>query len=231
MTSQSAERVPQCIPLPYVRQQQIDGHRRTCGVAALAAIYQSFGLHIDQTSMWRRLRETGLGSEPVIRSHRLAHDALSQGLSAACLRVANRPMVVLGDLLRSGWRVIVNHRHDQESDEGHFSVLAEVKADVVMLHDPWFGPRQSRSVEDFLASWWSSPPESEIGGAILVAINALPIARDSVAACPVCGEGFPLPGELGLGWLSRWSSCWRAAHCPNCDAYAAPPAIAKQQVT
>lgn len=211
--------------IPYVRQRSIVGAHRTCGAAALAMVYRSYGRQVPVTTIWRDIAQPGRGGQLCVRTHRLAGDALRRGFAAVCLRVKNQPMQVLHGLLDAGWRVIVNHRLAANSVDGHYSVVTTVGDDQVTLHDPSAGPHVRRSAHDLLACWMDDDPAGEFAAGVLVAICQVPLVRSTIVPCPLCSSAFPLPESLGVSWSGAWLACWGAAYCPTCDACAVPSAV------
>jgi len=218
-------------PIPYQRQQIVAGGR-ACGAAALAMVYQSFGMDCRQEDIWDRIAEEVRPNERVCRTHRLAEDALRQGLSAAILQAAF-PIGLLRRMAGSGARIVLNHRLDAGSALGHFTVLVKLDREEVVLHDPHFGAGRSLPLAELEQLWKPIDGACEIVGGVLLAIGP---EEKGPLRCEDCGA--PLPAALAcgrchrpialapaeaLGCLDRRcpNRRWDRLYCPSCDW--APP--------
>lgn len=208
-------------------QPQVPGERR-CGAAALAMVYASLGIAVPQAEIWQAVAEPNRQGVRTARTYRLARHALEHGLAAVVFQAA-QPWEVLRHCWEHEIRVILNHRLRSDSRLGHFSVLAGIGSEEVLLHDPQFGPAQRRTRAELLRLWLPTAGESEIVGNVLVAV-APRVACDAV--CPQCQR--PLPTRLrcpacgstvalapGRAWGCVWADCpgrlWRYLFCPQCD--------------
>lgn len=209
------------VDIPFCPQQRLDGAERTCGAAALMMVYGSFNSRPRLADVWRSVAQPGPNG-PRVPTHRLAADAIASGRPAVCLKSGHDPAECLRWLLDAGWRVIVNHLFDPQSHEGHFSVLLDVDAHAVVLHDPLRGPSRRVTLPRFLDDWLPASPTEEVPGGMLVAIGATRFADSNDDRCPECALPFPLPPELGVGWETAWNRRWQAAFCPHCDACVVP---------
>lgn len=213
--------------IPYQRQQIVGGGR-ACGAAALAMVYRSLGVDCRQEDIWDRVAEEVRPNERVCRTHRLAQDALRQGLSAAVLQAAS-PLDLLQWMAGSGTRVVLNHRLDAASALGHYTVLVKLDREGVVLHDPHFGPGRRLPLEELERLWTPLHGVCEIVGGVLVAIGR---KEEGPACCRDCGA--PLPAALAcgrchgpialapagaLGCLDRGcpNRRWDRLYCPTCD--------------
>ncbi|TWT90085.1 hypothetical protein Mal64_04680 [Pseudobythopirellula maris] len=226
--------------IPNQRSRSLSIHRdqRTCGAHALARVYASLGLRADAPAIWRRLAEPDSAGEPRIRTHRLADDALSHGLSAVCLQADRKAPPALNALHAMGWRVVLNHLITPGRPEGHFSAVVRARRDSVTLFDPNHGPNDGPndgpnhgpSGGSFVRMrrqrlherWMPSAPSAEVIGGVLVAVRDATSDPSEWRACPACGGDFLLPASIGTSWSGPWSAHWLAAFCPRCDARVEP---------
>lgn len=216
--------------IPYQPQRPIGTAQRTCGAAALAMVYESFGVAVADHTIWQQSAKHQHAGEICLRTHQLSADALARGFTAACLQVQSLGLPVIARLIQTGWRVIVNHLQTAETPQGHFSVVTGIDEHAITLHDPWAGPNRQLKHSDFMRLW--SPPARpgrlnynlEIPGSVLVAIHNHPPAEGDVQPCPLCRGAFALPQSLGIGWISDWADAWAACFCPHCDARVEPEA-------
>jgi hypothetical protein len=200
----------------------------TCGAAALCMVYRALGVPADQEEVWARLNDGDAASRRAVRTHRLATDALRQGLAALVVEAAE-PWPVLEACTRHDLPVIVNHRLPGGRTT-HFSVLAGLDAGEVTLNDPLAGPLQRFSRPEFQGLWLHSPTPSQSAGCFLIAL-ARPGTADHACAlcgvavppertCPECGGAIPLQPALALGCSKAGcpARTWRRIWCPHCDA-------------
>ncbi len=218
--------------IPYLAQSSTS-HERTCGAAALAMVYASLGIHQPQHEIWRSVAQANEQGSPTAHSYRLAGHALEQGLAAVAVQAA-RPWETLHRCWDTGVRVIVNHRVRAESRLGHYSVLAGIEAEEVLLHDPQAGPSQRIEREAFLRLWLPVAGGSEIAGCVLVAVGR---REEDEARCGTCATLLPESVECaGCGrvvWLRpagamgcAQSGCdgrlWKYVFCAQCDRAVGP---------
>ena len=214
--------------IPY-RQQQFEGGDRRCGAAALAMVYASLGMADSQGAIWRQIAAASDGKARTARTHLLAQNALGRGLSAVVLQ-ALRPWDLLGACWDSGVRVVLNHRLRLNSPSGHYSVLAGIDGERVILHDPQRGPARQWLRQDFLQLWLPAVGGGEIAGHVLVAIAPQEtkaamcrVCRTPVAeavACTGCRHPIPLRLAAAMGCLRAGCDArlWKYLFCPYCDA-------------
>jgi hypothetical protein len=156
-------------------------------------------------------------------------DARSRGFAAVAVQ-ARHPLAALLSCRDNGLRAILNHRLRPDSGAGHYSVLLDVDAESVLLHDPLYGPRRRVPHAEFLELWQPDSPTSEIVGNVLIGIAGAPSA---VAACPLCAT--PLPKEVScprcrkpvslqpqdlfgcVGPGTCLGRLWNYVCCPACD--------------
>src|ERR1039458_7519142 len=105
-------------------------------------------------------------------------DPLARALSSkkSLREIADLPRSEACASPESGIRAILNHRPSADSTAGHYTVLVEVEAQDVVLHDPYYGPSRRVSHAELLELWQPGFSNSEIAGYILIAIAAEPPA-------------------------------------------------------
>ena len=193
-----------------------------CGAAALTMVYQAVGVPCDQLAVWQRVAEEIRPGVRASRTHRLALDALQQGLPAVTLQ-AEEPVAALRHLLENDTRVILNHRLDSQSHLGHYTVLLGLDEHEIEIHDPYHGPNRILPWPEFAELWGPPNQQSEIVGHILVAIgSALAGSRGPELppspTCPRCSQ--PVPRGPASTWDSdaaRRERLWKRRFCPHCD--------------
>lgn len=193
-----------------------------CGAAALTMVYQAEGLPCEQFAVWERVAEEIRPGVKATRTHRLALDAVQQGLHAVTLQ-AEEPAAALLHLLENDTRVILNHRLDSQSHLGHYTVLLRLDEREIEIHDPYHGPNRILPWPEFAALWGPANQQSEIVGHILVAIGS-PLAGSRgpelppSPTCPQCNQ--PIPRGPANTWDSdpaRHGRLWKRLFCPHCD--------------
>src|SRR5262249_43951847 len=112
----------------------------------------------------------------------LAADALRRGLHALVLQVRD-PWLVLERCVKQSVRVIINHVIEPISGSGHYSVLAGLGDDEVLLHDPSFGPNRAWSRSEFLQLWNPRARTPEILDQVLIAFTN---SASKLGLCPLC---------------------------------------------
>src|ERR1700753_3315976 len=123
--------------IPYQKQSPgITG--RACGAACLSMVYQSFGKKISQEEIWPAIAKENRFGQVSSTTHLMAQDALNRGLKAVAIQ-ARHPFEVLRLCRENGVRAILNHRVRNDSAAGHYSVLVDVNAKDVVVHDPLLG--------------------------------------------------------------------------------------------
>ncbi len=215
------------LDIPYERQTDPVSNRM-CGSAALCMVYRSFGMSCSQAELAAKLTTPTSPGQSGARSYLLAKDALTRGLSAMVLR-AREPLRILKACRDQRLRVILNHRPRLDSLHGHFTVLVDLAADDIVVHDPLIGPNTRIRVDDLFNLWQPLGPQSEITGNVLIVLakgrQQTALCRrcgstiPDAITCPGCGQSVPLSPASVLG--CTLSSCperaWETLFCPGCD--------------
>lgn len=213
--------------IPFEAQLRSPG-QRMCGAAALAMVYHSLGLRCAQADIWQHVAWPDRWGTRSARTFLLAKDAIARGLSATVLQAA-----LPWELLTHGGggerRIIVNHRLRHDSEAGHYSVVAAIGPDHVLLHDPLLGPRRELTRSQLLELWRPGSGTPEIAGHVLVAISR-PTGQSLACAecgtgwpasipCPACRRRVPVDHSAALGCADRHCGRrrWRRMFCPFCD--------------
>lgn len=193
--------------IPYERQIQRPGER-TCGAAVLSMLYRSFGVSVNQVTVWEELRQYS-SDRTRARTCHLTRHLLEHGFSAVAARLREPETFVFGDF--PSVRMIVVHRIRRESDKGHFSLFVGVDRDrrTVFLHDPQVGPHREIDVGELLELWTPPSPGCEITRNIVVIVSA---AQSGPTECRKCSRTFfdePL--------RSFAATAFETLFCPWCD--------------
>jgi len=229
--------------IPYERQSDADSNR-TCGAACLSMVYRSLGIDVPQDEIWKAIAKPNRFGNVASTTHLMVRDALNRGLDAVAVQ-ARHPFFVLRLCRLTGIRVVLNHWLSPDTGAGHYTVLADVSANDVVLHDPYYGPSR-HFLQAQLRELWQPVPNSEIAGNTLIAV-ARPQPEDASCeicrapiparvACPQCHGGVTLRPAAGLGCISE--DCivrlWNYVCCPSCDYMwnfsAAPPEAAESEL-
>ena len=199
-----------------------------CGAACLSMVYRSFGKDIPQTEIWSAIAKVNRFGSLASTTHLMAQDALGRGLSALAIQ-ARHPIQALRLCREAGIRAILNHRLEPASPRGHYSVMVDLDAKSVALHDPFFGPARRISHAELLDLWQPKFPNSEIVGGVLIAIAEDPPALPPCQfcrtptppsiACPNCKKPVGLKPEAVLGCMNQncIARMWNYICCPACD--------------
>lgn len=210
--------------IPYERQ----ANRWSCGAAALAMVYRSFGIECGQEQIWETIRGKSGRGRFCARAQALAADAIQHGLHALVIQVRD-PWVVLERCIRQSVRVIINHVPEPKSGGGHYSVLTVLSDDHVVMHDPNFGPNRTLTRNEFLQLWNPRSALAEIISQVMIAIAASPSDLDlcplcdgratDAATCRSCNRSFLFQPLSILGCLTDWCPmrAWEQFFCPWCD--------------
>lgn len=187
--------------IPFEFQSRPD----SCGAAALAIVYRSFGIKTNQEIVFH---ETGRSRRMV----RLASHTRKTGFQSIIVQ------------WKDGWKgicaarracpdaqVILNHRLFADSGHGHYSVVSDLlpENDIIIVHDPMFGPGRywDRGVLERL--WEIAGGEIRGRAALLV---AKPVDREAVTRhCPHCRT--PVAENL----VELVSSFCERLFCTGCD--------------
>lgn len=215
------------LSVPFEKQFDLQS-TRTCGAACLSMVYRSFGQEVPQRLIWPLIAKKNQYGSIASTTHLMAADATTRGLSAVAVQ-ARYPLEVLRLCRESGIHAILNHRLSPDSPAGHYTVLVDIDATHVTLHDPYFGPSRRLTHSVLLDLWQPRIPNSEIVGNFLIGVASDPTPT---APCEVCHTKLPpsipcprcknpvslQPGVL-LGCLN--ASCdarmWNYLCCPVCD--------------
>ena len=202
----------------------------SCGAAALAMVYTSFGIECNQEQIWETIRGKSLYGRLCARAQALAANALDHGLHALAFEVRD-PWLVLDRCLQHSVRAIINHVPEVNSGSGHYSVLTALNKDHVIMHDPNVGPNRTLTRNEFLRLWNPRAPKTEILGQVMIAIAGSPSQLDpcplcsgharDVVACKSCQRSVLLQPLAILGCLTDWCPmrAWEQIFCPWCDHY------------
>lgn len=214
--------------IPYEKQSETDGSR-SCGAACLSMVYGSLGKDVPQAEIWPVIAKPNRFGAVSSTTYLMAQDAINRGFRAVAMQ-ARHPLQTLRLCRESGTRAILNHRARADSPTGHYSVLVDVEARDVVLHDPAYGPSHRVSHAELLELWQPRSADSEISGHILIVIAApkaiLPRACEfchvsfpAGAECPRCKKPVSLlPDEpLGCANTACIARMWNYVCCPYCD--------------
>jgi hypothetical protein len=217
----------QNVTIPYEKQSGSETGRM-CGAACLSMVYRSVGREVPQSEIWLAIAKENRFGSLASTTHLMAKDALNRGISAVVMQ-ARHPLQALWSCQQSGIRVILNHRLRRDAPTGHYSVLVDIDAKSVVLHDPYFGPSRRLSHAELLELWQPYFRNSEILGNALIGVAARPPA---VSACQFCRSPMPAnvecpncnnlvglqPGAL-LGCVNNTciARMWNYICCPSCD--------------
>jgi len=213
--------------IPYEKQsRELPGG--TCGAACLSMAYRSFGKPVEQAGIWPAIAKPNRFGTVSSTTHLMAKDAEARGFAAIAFQ-ARHPLHVLRLCRDSGIRAILNHRVQPDSAAGHYSVLVDIDATHVVLHDPIFGPARRLSHAE-LSQLWLPTPNSAIAGNVLIAIAPIADAPASTCeychtpmplsvGCPRCGRpvGFQPPIVMGCVREGCIARMWNWVCCPACD--------------
>lgn len=184
---------------------------------------------LTQAEIWPRISKPNPFGSVSSATHLMVADALGRGLAAVAVQARN-PLQALLTCRDNGVRAILNHRLRTDSPAGHYSILLDVDAENVILHDPLYGPRRRVPHAELLELWQPRFANSEIVGNVLIGIAPRPAAvtpcplcqtpMPERVPCPKCGKPVPLqPADL-LGCVGAGSCLgrmWNYVCCPACD--------------
>lgn len=211
--------------IPFARQET----PWWCGAASLAMVYGSFGLPASQPAIWTRIAADDHGDRSGVRNHRLALDAIAQGLVAVAFR-ADDPWEALRRCDAGGVRVVLDLPLRRWATGRHFSVFAGIDGDGIWLHDPLDdGPRYV-SQGEFLDLWgWTTGVwDSAAYWLVAIADRSAPgrqpcpscgLSQPARLPCRRCRRPLPVGITLAHGCLNpACPRCsWRVISCPHCD--------------
>jgi hypothetical protein len=213
--------------IPYERQSD-PRTNRDCGAACLSMVYRSFCKDVARAQIWQAVRKQNRFGSFASTTYLMAQDALKRGFAAMAIQTRH-PLQALKLCRDSGIRAILNHRLKDDVLTGHYSVLVDIDAKDVVLHDPLYGPSRRLPHAELLALWQRRFSSSEILGNVIIGIAAPPPAESacplchtpipSSVKCPRCHEPVCLRPAALLGCMS--SACaervWNYLCCPSCD--------------
>ena len=217
--------------IPFESQRQRNGERM-CGAAALAMTLHSLGVPCTQEELWSEIACPDGEGHWAARTFHLASAALRRAVPALVIQV------------RDGWKnlerlavdvpgLILNHRLESTSAQGHYSVLVDIDQEAALLHDPLFGPRRLVSRVQLESLWQplrKHAEANEIAGNVLVGIGPRVAHHGRCRQCDLpfpahitcgnCAQHFPLQPSTLLGCMrSGCGECrWQRLFCPFCDA-------------
>ena len=213
--------------IPYERQSDTESSR-TCGAACLSMAYRSFGKQVAQSEIWQSVAKPNRFGVVSSTTHLMVQDALSRGFKAVAIQ-ARYPIHDLRLCHEAGVRVILNHRLDREVTTGHFSLLAGIDHESVLLHDPLLGPSRRLSHAELLELWMPYFSGSEIAGNFMIAVSGeagpQPVCEFCHAPipveveCPRCRAMVGLEPAAPLGCVTYRCIArgWNYVCCPACD--------------
>ena len=184
---------------------------------------------LTQAEIWPFISKPNRSGQVSSSTHLMVAHARSYGLAAVAFQ-ARHPLVALLACRKGGIRAILNHRLRLEGPAGHYSVLLDVDAESVVIHDPFYGPRRRISHAEFLELWQPRFAGSEIVGNVLIGVAERPPAAPRCAlcrtpipeavACPRCAGPVALQPATLLGCVGA-TTClgrmWNYVCCPACD--------------
>jgi len=191
-------------------------------------VYRSFGLDVSQAEIWPAIAKVNRFGSLASTTHLMAQDALGRGLAAVAFQ-ARHPIQALRLCREANARAILNHRPEPLSPSGHYSVMLDLDSKNVYLHDPFYGPSRTLSHAEMLELWQPKFPNSEIVGAVLIAIAMDPPAVPPCPfchtpipvniECPNCGKPVGLKPATVLGCMNQdcIARMWNYICCPSCD--------------
>ena len=184
---------------------------------------------LTQAEIWPKISKPNRSGNLSSATHLMVADARSRGFAAMAIQV-RYPLVALLTCRDNGIRAILNHRLRSDGPAGHYSVLLDVDAQGVILHDPFYGPARRVPHAELLDLWQPEFGNSEIVGYVLIgiaahtasvppcALCATPLPKE--VACPRCARPVALsPAEL-LGCVGAGACLarlWNYVCCPSCD--------------
>jgi len=193
--------------------------RRRCGAAALVEVLRTRGLNEPLAKVWPRVSSPDPFGTVAARSYLLAAHARRLGFEAAVIQCREpRAWEALRRCDSEQLSVILNHRADDRSGEGHYTRLLSADTGTLTLHDPITRDRTTLPRETFLGRWRGN---LETPGHVLIAIGER-LSKTEFEAGPRCPRCLR-PLECSPRWLFRtldWEpgGLWRRLFCLGCDA-------------
>ncbi len=201
---------------------------RDCGAICLSAVYRSLGKEVSPAEIWPEVSKENHFGSLASTTHLMTQDALNRGFAAVAFQ-ARHPLLMLQRCRDWGVRAILNHRLRQGVPTGHYTVLADIDSQNVVLYDPSYDSSVTLSHSELLELWQPHFPNSEIVGYMLIGVAPRPsealtchLCRTPLPSsieCPRCRKAVGLePGAI-LGCVSNAciARTWKYICCPTCD--------------
>jgi hypothetical protein len=191
-------------------------------------VYRSFDKVVSQAEIFPKIAKYNHRGSLAAATHLIALDALNRGFAAVAIQ-ARHPLQTLRLCLDNGIRVILNHRLKEDVSTGHFTVLVDIDAQHVVLHDPFLGPSRRVGHAELIELWRPRYLNAEISGNVLIGIAdaPAPLSKCSLCGaaispsvpCPNCTRDVALKPAVLLACLN--ADCparmWNYLCCPSCD--------------
>jgi hypothetical protein len=214
--------------IPYEQQsEELTG--RACGAACLSMAYRSLGKPVPQKDIWPVIAKANRFGQISSTTYLMAQDALKRGFTAVAIQ-ARHPLQALRLSKEAGIRAILNHRVQRDSPAGHYSILVDIDAKDVVVHDPLLGAARRLPHAELMELWLPQVPNSEIAGGVLIAIGAPGLPAQpacefcrtpmlSSVDCPRCSKPVGLEPGAVLGCIKDGciARMWNWICCPACD--------------
>jgi hypothetical protein len=217
-------------PIAIQYEKQLDPQtNRGCGAACLSMVYRSLGKEVPQAEIWPAIAKQNRFGSIASTTYLMAQDASKRGFASVALQ-ARHPLQVLRLCRDAGIRAILNHRSQQDSASGHYSVFVDLDEKSVVLHDPFVGPSRRVPNAELLELWQPRVTNSEIIGNMMIAIAgpatpAIPVCEfchtpiPPKVDCPRCKQPIGLRPQVPLGCVNNAciARMWNYICCPMCD--------------
>lgn len=131
------------LPVPYLKQTT----PFTCGPVALQMVLAYYGIAASEALLGKKL---DTNSEIGTRRLNMREIALEYTLN--CYLNNNAAFEEFAFFLRLGAPVIIRFL-ETDKNEDHYGVVIGASNDVVVVHDPWNGPRLEFHKDDFMPRW------------------------------------------------------------------------------
>jgi len=212
--------------IPYEKQMTANG-QRTCGAAALQMIYKSFGIDLPQLAIWNAIALPDGQGGRFANTYRITLDVILRGMHAVAFR-AKDPILAVEKILENNIDVIMNHRVSENVGFGHYTVAIDIGQTTIKFHDPQFGKKLTRSLNEMRSLWTPKHIPSEISGNVLIAISQNvsghtchvcgQSSRENII-CPTCKISLSLQPVAALGCTRTGcdAKLWEFIVCPYCD--------------
>lgn len=201
-----------------------------CGAACLVMVFRSFNITCSQSDLWGKIKFPDGKGGFYGKSHKLCLVSFQNNLYSLCLRVKD-PIKTLKLCHEYSLRVILGHRPNESSMEGHFTTFTKIQGDSVYVNDPELGASGGRGKElkssEILKLMDGSG--NELPKNLLLIISdqsfdnfqcltcSIPVA--SSINCPQCSNQIVLQPAKVFGCLVPTcpSSMVEELVCPYCD--------------